>query len=169
MGEYGIFDVFRHDVHREPLAPRTIHTFETAHDWCNVVAITPDQQVIMVRLQRFGIDGPSLEIPGGLIDPGEQPIDAARRELREESGYDAASLVPLGSVYANPALQPTRLHMFLATDCTPHPAGQALEELEDCELVLVPLAELDEWLRRGDIGHALVWTALLAYRLHPAR
>ncbi|MBI2391839.1 MAG: NUDIX hydrolase [Deltaproteobacteria bacterium] len=164
VGEYGVFDVLRHEIHREiheGIHPeihrkrderkRTIHTLETPQEWCNVVATTPDDHLIMVRLQRFGIDAPSLEIPGGLIDPGEQPIDAARRELAEESGYSARELVPLTVVHANPAIQPTRLHVFLATGCTPRPEGQQLDELEDCELVLVPLAELDDRLRRGDV------------------
>jgi 8-oxo-dGTP pyrophosphatase MutT (NUDIX family) len=143
---------------------RAIHTFETP-DWCNVVPITRDGNVVFVEQHRFGIESLSLEIPGGLIDEGEEPIHAARRELREESGYECEEIVPLGAVHANPALQGTRLHMFLATGCTPHAKGQALDGIEDCAVRLVPLGELDRTLREGKISHALVWTALLAYRL----
>lgn len=170
VGAYGVFDVLRHQVRREQHGrERIVHTVETPLEWCNVVAITTSEQLVMVRLHRFGIDASSLEIPGGLIDPGELPIDAARRELAEESGYSAGDMVPLTVVHANPALQPTRLHVFLATGCTPRPEGQQLDDLEDCELVLVPLSELDDRLRRGEVTHGLVWTALLAYRLHVGR
>ena len=165
VGSYGVFDVFSHEVHRDGHTPRRIHTFETPVEWANVVPITSDGNVVLIRLHRFGIDAPSLEIPGGLIDPGELPIDAARRELREESGYDSDDVTPLGVVHANPALQPTRLHMFVAKNCRPVPGGQALEELEDCEVVVVPLASIDDLLRRGEITHALVWVAFHALRL----
>ncbi len=165
VGSYGVFDVFAHEVQREGGTPRRIHTLETPLEWCNVIPITVDRDVVLIRLHRFGIEAQSLEIPGGLIDPGEEPIEAARRELREESGYESDDVVPLGVVHANPALQPTRLHMFLARDCRPSKEGQALEDLEDCEVVRVPLAQLDDVLRSGQITHALVWTAFHAYRL----
>ncbi len=166
MGAFGVFDVLAHEVRRDDGDPaRRIHTLETPLEWCNVVPITPSGDVVLIRLHRFGIDAPSLEIPGGLIDPGEQPIDAARRELREESGYESDEVSPLGVVHANPALQPTRLHMFVARNCRPAPGGQQLDELEDCEVVLVPLSEIDALLRRGEITHALVWTAFHALRV----
>lgn len=158
--------MFAHEVQREGGKPRRVHTLETPVEWANIVPITTEGEVVLVRLHRFGIDHQSLEIPGGFIDAGEQPIEAARRELREESGYESDDIVPLGFVHANPALQPTRLHMFLARNCRPSSRGQSLEDLEDCEVVRVPLSEIDNMLRRGEITHALVWTALHAFRLH---
>lgn len=165
VGTYGVFDVFAHEVQREGSHPRRIHTVETPVDWCNIVPVTSDGEVVLIRLHRFGTQEQSIEIPGGLIDPGEAPIDAARRELREESGYESDDVAPLGVVHANPALQATRLHMFVARNCRPSPLGQELEDLEDCEAFRVPLSELDTMLREGKIMHALVWTALLAFRL----
>ncbi len=167
VGAYGVFDVYRHVVQREggAHAERTIHTLHTI-DWCNVVPVTIEGSIVLIRLHRFGIDAPSIEIPGGLIDPGEPPIEAARRELREETGYACEDVVPLGVVHANPALQPTRLHMVLARGCRPHPQGQALEDLEDCEVLVVHRDELDAMLARGEVAHALVWTALHAWSLH---
>lgn len=165
VGSYGVFDVFSHEIVRDGQKPRRIHTLETLLEWCNVIPITTDNQVVLIRLHRFGTDAPSLEIPGGLIDPGEAPMAAARRELREESGYESDELTPLGVVHSNPALQPTRLHMFVARNCRPAPGGQELEELEDCEVVIVPLDRIDDVLRRGEISHALVWTAFQALRL----
>jgi 8-oxo-dGTP pyrophosphatase MutT (NUDIX family) len=168
VGSFGVFEVDRHVVQRDDDRPRTIHTLETV-DWCNVVPVTAAGEIVLIRLHRFGIDGPSLEIPGGLIDAGEAPIEAARRELREETGFTSDDLIPLGVVRANPALQATRLHMFLARDCRPHPAGQALEDLEDCEIVVIGRSELDDRLARGEIAHALVWSALHAFALHERR
>jgi ADP-ribose pyrophosphatase len=156
------FDVFRHEVSRAGGTARQIHTLETV-DWCNVVPLTDDGRVILVRLHRFGIDAPSLEIPGGMIDDGEEPLESARRELLEETGHRCDEIVPLGTVFANPALQKTRLHMFLARGCRPDPAGQSLDELEDCEVEVVDREELERRLDSGDIGHALVWAALHAW------
>jgi 8-oxo-dGTP pyrophosphatase MutT (NUDIX family) len=166
VGTYGVFDVLAHEVARAGGKPRRIHTFETPLEWCNIIPVTEDGEVVLIRLHRFGIDAQSLEVPGGLIDPGEAPLDAARREMREESGYESDDIVPLGVVHANPALQPTRLHMFLARSCRPSAHGQSLEELEDCEVVRVRLDEIDDVLRSGQITHALVWTAFHALRLH---
>jgi ADP-ribose pyrophosphatase len=164
IGLHPVFEVWEHDYLKdgEPV-PRPLQTFATA-DWCNVVPLTTDDRVVMVRQHRFGIDAPSLEIPGGLIDPGEAPLEAARRELREETAYEAESIVPLGVVFANPARQSTRLHMFLARGCRPHGGAQKLEELEDCEVVLVGRDEIDALVERGEIHHALVWSALFAWR-----
>lgn len=165
VGSYGVFDVFSHEVHREGRPARRLHTFETPADWCNVIPITSDNELVMIRLQRFGIDAQSLEIPGGLIDPGEEPILAAGRELLEETGYVSDEVTPLGVVHANPALQPTRLHMFVARNCRLSKGGQSLDELEDCEVVLVPLNQVDDLFRQGRITHALIWTAFQALRL----
>jgi len=166
VGTYGVFDVLAHEVQREGGKPRRIHTFETPREWCNIIPITSTGEVVLIRLHRFGTDEQSLEVPGGLIDPGESPLEAASREMREESGYESDDIVPLGVVHANPALQPTRLHMFLARNCRESTSGQSLEELEDCEVVRVPLAQIDDVLRSGKITHALVWTAFHALRLH---
>lgn len=167
MGRFEIFDVHRHEVHRPAWGARTrhVHTIVTTHDWANVVPLTDDGQIVLIRQHRFGIDGPSLEIPGGLVDPGESPLDAARRELHEETGYGARDVAPLGAVYPNPALQPTRLHMFVARGCAPAAGGPRLEELEDCEVVVVPVTSLGALIASGEIHHALVVTALAAARV----
>jgi ADP-ribose pyrophosphatase len=162
IAHFHVFGIRQHEITRDEGEPRPIFTFDTP-DWCNVVPLTDDGKIVLVRQHRFGIDAPSLEIPGGLIDAGEAPIDAARRELAEETGYDAGTIVSLGAIHPNPALQQNRLHMFLARGCKPHGQGQKLEELEDCELVLLDRQGLERAIDTGEINHALVWAALHAW------
>ena len=84
--------------------------------WVNVIPFTEDGQVILIRQYRAGTHEVTLEIPGGMIDAGEDPADAAARELAEETGYVAGSLEPLGVVQPNPAIQDNRCYTFLARD-----------------------------------------------------
>ena len=129
-----------------------------APDWINVVPLTGDGRVVLVRQYRFGIEGFTLELPGGMCEAGEPPLDAARRELREETGYDARELVPIGWVHPNPAVPTTRCHTFLATGA--HPAGDPHpDEDEAFEVVTVPLDGIPALIRDGTITHSLVIAA----------
>ena len=133
-----------------------------APDWINVVPVTADGCVVFVRQFRFGIDAITLEIPGGMCDAGEDPASAARRELREETGYDSDELVDLGWVHPNPAVQTNRCHTFLAANARrvgePAPEGD-----EAFEIVTVPFQDVPGLVRGGAITHALVVAAF--YRL----
>ena len=84
-----------------------------ADDWVNVVAVTAEAQVVMVRQWRHGTREITLEIPGGIVDPGESPAAAAARELLEESGYGGGTLVPIGALSPNPALFTNRVSTLL--------------------------------------------------------
>ena len=129
-----------------------------APDWVNVIALTPQRACVMIRQFRFGTGAVHWEIPGGMIDPGEQPLAAAMRELREETGYVSARWVGLGSVAPNPAFQSNRLHTFLA-EAALLEGGQELDPSEDISVQLVPESELDGMLASGTIDHALVAVA----------
>ena len=89
-------------------SPRTgeIHPFFRidSAEWVNVVPVTSNQELVMVRQYRYGSGEITLEIPGGMVDAGETPADAAARELMEETGYRAERLEPIGCVNPNPAL-----------------------------------------------------------------
>jgi 8-oxo-dGTP pyrophosphatase MutT (NUDIX family) len=129
-----------------------------APDWINVVPLTDDRRVVLVRQYRFGIEGFTLEVPGGMCDEGESPAEAALRELREETGYDARELIALGWVHPNPALQTNRCHSFLAAGA--HPAGTPTPDPDEAiEVSTAPLDEIPRLIREGMITHSLVIAA----------
>lgn len=159
--------IFSLDAHAL-VHPRTGHEHEfwilDTPDWCNIVPLTADGQVVMVRQQRHGIGDATLEVPGGMVDPGDaSPLEAARRELYEETGYRARELVPTGVIAPNPAMQTNRCWSFLARDVEMAGAPQ-LDGGEDIDVVLVPYREIPARVARGEIAHALVVVAF-AYAL----
>src|SRR5262245_39801555 len=106
-----VFDVrsvnYRHPVRGTEKDFIVMH----APDWVNVLALTRDGQLVLVRQFRFGIDAFSLEVPGGVMEAGEDPVEAGLRELREETGYTGARARLLGIVHPNPAIQSNRFHV----------------------------------------------------------
>ena len=128
-------------------------------DWCHVIPVTSQGQIVMVWQYRFGSDELSLEIPGGVIDEGEEPIVCAGRELLEETGYAAGTLEPFGSVQPNPAFAGNRLYTFIARDVT-FSGETAFDALEELEVALVNKVDIPHLLDTGVIQHALVHCAL---------
>jgi 8-oxo-dGTP pyrophosphatase MutT (NUDIX family) len=152
-------------------SPRTQveHTFTVidSADFVNVIALDTQDNLVMIRQFRLGTERFTLEVPGGMIDPGEQPLAAAERELYEECGYRAERMIDLGTVETNPAIFNNRAHMFLAEGCV-HAGAQVLDDAEDIEVVTIPVAEALRMLRDGRINHALVAVALHRFELYRA-
>lgn len=136
-----------------------------AHDWVTVVATTEQSELVTVRQFRFGIENFSLEVPGGVMEPGEAPLKSGERELLEETGFQGGPTRLLGWTHPNPAIQNNRCHVVgiqnarkVATpDWDPH---------EELQTQLIPIEKIPEMLKTGKFTHALSLCALQYYFLN---
>lgn len=128
-------------------------------DSVNTLAFTREHKIIMVRQYRFGVQAPTLELPGGLIDPGEHPLAAAKRELREETGFGGGEWKALGEIQSNPVFMDSKMYHFQAVGVELEGHMQ-LDAEEDIELVFLSSREVQEMVREGVIQHPHVISAL---------
>lgn len=158
--DYRIFRTRTLDV----LDPRNgapyVRTVIDAPDWVNIIPVTEQGEVVLVRQFRFGTWSNTLEIPGGMLDPGEDALTAATRELEEETGFKPSRVIELGRSHPNPAIFVNQLHSFLAEGCVRAHSGKQ-DGSEDIQVLLVPRSELPRLVREGAITHSLVLAALL--------
>jgi 8-oxo-dGTP pyrophosphatase MutT (NUDIX family) len=134
------------------------YVMETA-DWVNVVPVTASNELVCIRQYRHGSEEITLEIPGGMVDPGEEPIESAARECLEETGYETNDLISLGVLNPNPAIFGNRLHTFLAPNVTSL-AEISNTSTERTEVQLIPMEQVADFLDSGEIDHALVTATL---------
>lgn len=124
-------------------------------DWVNVIALTEEKEVVTIEQFRHGSGEITLEIPGGMIDDGESPESAVRRELAEETGYTSENFVFLGKSHPNPALQNNAMYHFLALDCR-KTVETDFDEHESIAVKLASLREIDQLISDEIITHSLV-------------
>lgn len=133
-----------------------------APDWVNIVARTTDNRIVLVNQFRYGSDGFSWEIPGGIIERGEDPVVAGLRELQEETGYGGGKARLLGSIRPNPAIMNNLCHFVLADGVEPLHA-QAWDADEELQMALLPADDVYTLARTGGITHSLTLCALFLY------
>jgi ADP-ribose pyrophosphatase len=169
LGDFRIFTVRSH----RKVSPRT----QAEHDffvidcanWVNVVAVTPEQQLVMVEQYRHGSNTVELEIPGGMIDRKDaSPVAAGVRELREETGFAGENARLLGQILPNPAIMSNTCYTVLVENCRClHPVE--FDHGEDLITRLVPVTEIPRLVAEGRISHSLVVVALYHFDLWQRR
>lgn len=150
----------RYDLLRNPRTGRSLkRTVIETPDWVNVIALTAARELVVVRQYRFGSARVATEIPGGVVDPGETHEQAARRELREETGYTAPRWSYLGTTAPNPAFHDNLCHHWLAEGAARTHAVEQ-DPGEDLRVDRVPFDDVPRLVRTGVIDHSLVVSAL---------
>jgi 8-oxo-dGTP pyrophosphatase MutT (NUDIX family) len=132
-------------------------------DWACVLPLTGDGHIIMVEQYRHGIGRFSLELPAGIIDGGESPLDAAIRELREETGLSAREWHPMTTCAPEPSKHTNLAHLFVATDLE-HQSDQDLDNTETIRIVNVHAGSIDGLISEGRIVHGIHLYALMLGR-----
>ena len=135
-----------------------------SNDWVNVLALTSDQEIILVRQFRYGTQQYSLEPPGGVIEKGEDPIFAGKRELLEETGFSGTNPKLIGSVFPNSAIMSNRCHFVMLNDVEKH-SDVSFDPHEELETILVPISELDNLVKSGEISHSIALNAIYHLQL----
>ena len=124
-------------------------------DWVNITPVTTEGRILLVRQYRRGTDELTLEIPSGSMDRGEtNPLYAARRELREETGHIADRFIALGKVAVNPAIQNNYCHIYLARDCV-YDGPLRPDSTEELEVLQFTIPEVNQLIVDGKITHSL--------------
>ncbi|MEN3027134.1 MAG: NUDIX hydrolase [Chlorobiota bacterium] len=163
LSEHSIFTVWR--VRRRHPLRQQVGEFVVleAPTWVNIVPVTSDGEVVLIEQYRHGIDAVTLEIPGGMVAPGEDPRMAAERECREETGYASdTDATLLATVYPNPAFLTNVCYMYLWRDCR-QADEQRWDKHEEIAVRLTPIEALPHLIHSGRIRHSLVLVALYAF------
>ncbi len=151
----------RVDTVEEPNGKTTMREIIEHADCVAVVALDERDNVVMVRQLREAVDKTLLEIPAGGIDPGEEPVDAVRRELQEEIGFLPQRIEKLGGFYAIPGYGTEYLYLYLATNLKP--SQLEADDTENIEVVKIPLSQIPALIASGEICDAKSIAGLLRF------
>jgi 8-oxo-dGTP pyrophosphatase MutT (NUDIX family) len=159
LGDFKIFSLWENIS----VSPRNGKQFPflvlNTNDWINVIPITEDGKVIVIKQYRHGSEDITLEIPGGMVDDNDvSAAEAARRELLEETGYAGEELIELGICSPNPAIFNNKLHIFFARNVK-QVSIQEQDGAEDIEVIKVGIEKIPKLIKSGEINHALVVAA----------
>jgi len=127
-------------------------------NWVNIIALTPDKNIILIRQYRFGINKVALEIPGGIIEENESPEHAAKRELEEETGFISDHFIQIGVVDSNPAIQNNKCYSFLALNARKL-GNIKLDQDEFIEVIQCPVDDCLKFIKEGKITNAYIIAA----------
>ena len=149
-----VFKIREDFCERDSDAKNAVFFVVESPDWVNVIALTADQQVVLIEQFRHGSEEIILEIPGGMLDADEDREVAAKRELLEETGFSSDEFVYLGKSRPNPAIQNNWIHHYAALNCE-KTDDTAFDEHESVVTKLVPLIEIEGLVESGAITHSL--------------
>lgn len=158
IGDYRVLRLREDHYLFEPTQAEADFVVCDSRDWVLVIPVTTDGEIALIRQYRHGVQQVVLEVPGGVVDPGETALATAARELREETGYEAQELRLLGRLMPNPAINNAFLHVVLAKQCRrvgePH-----FDPLERIEVMTKPINDVPAMIACGEMSHALVIAA----------
>ena len=165
LGDFKIFTIRSdHKISPRTQQPHDFYVIDSVN-WVNVIALTTENQLVMIEQYRHGSNTVELEIPGGMMGPHDlSPGAAAARELREETGYEGGAPKIIGQVFPNPAIMSNTCFTLLIEDCRClHPV--AFDQGEDLVTRLIPTTEVAGLVAKGIIKHSLVVAALYHFHL----
>ena len=165
VADYKLFSLHKKQVR----SPRTGEIREMLAlqfpDWVLTLALTPQQEVVMIRQYRHGTEQVCLELPGGLVDPDDNsPQSSAQRELLEETGFTVTNIRLIGECYPQPAILNNRCFFYLAEGAV-KAQRQDLDAGEDIEILTVPLKEIQAKIESNEIDHGMVLLAFFFFRM----
>jgi ADP-ribose pyrophosphatase len=164
-GNFIIFDIDRVTRVHPETNKESEFIVARSKEWVNIIPLTSEGEVVLVKQYRHGTDQITLEIPGGLVDEGEDPKMAGVRECKEETGYTSQSNAELvGKTLPNPAFMNNTCYTYLLRDCK-LTSSVKFDPNELIETVVVPLSEIPKLIKEGIINHSLVISAFLHFSL----